>query len=207
MSMTSQGNFRVFLKKYMHRTGVIKVLDSLLEKIFSWRVIHFCVWHGSTESTFFSAECSLGVLGCLAAQSQKSPLSQHPDPAPCRPSSLSVFLQLLMLLCLYLISQLALSAHGILCLMKTSCTQLFLVSTLVSSQTCRHNMVWEEINFFFEVQSYLPDSGLCSGFPGELSSLHTEPFPWPKANERGTSPERAMKTGRRMHSHAGFLCT
>lgn len=70
----------------------------------------------------------------------------------------------------------------------------------------RHvDIIWsEKINFFFEVQSYLPDSGLSCGFPGELSSLHTEPFPWPKANERGTSPDCAMKTGRK-GAHLGGL--
>lgn len=73
----------------------------------------------------------------------------------------------------------------------------------------RHvDIIWsEKINFFFEVQSYLPDSGLCGGFPEEFSSSHTKPFPWPKANERGTSPDCAMKTGRKGAHPVGFSCT
>lgn len=71
----------------------------------------------------------------------------------------------------------------------------------------RHvDIIWsEESYFFFEVQSYLPDSGLCSGFPGELSSLHMEPFPWPKANECGPSPACAMETGRKDAQPGGLL--
>lgn len=70
----------------------------------------------------------------------------------------------------------------------------------------RHvDIIWsEKINFFFEVQSYLPDSGLHSGFPGEFSSSHMEPFPWPKANECGTSPDCTMKTGGK-DAHPGRL--
>lgn len=85
----------------------------------------FCVWHTSTHPTIFSMDSVLsGVIlsGSLEpwTQHQKSP-AQHPALAACLPSSVAALLQLLALLCLYLISQLALSAHGILCLMKTSC--------------------------------------------------------------------------------------
>lgn len=36
--------------------------------------------------------------------------------------------------------------------------------------------------------------------------MHMEPFPWPKANECGTSPDCAMKTGRK-DAHPGRLLT
>lgn len=144
------------------------------------------------------------LLGCLAAQRQKSPLSQHPDAAPCCPSSLTVFLHLLVLLRLYLVSQLALSAHGILCLMKTSCTQLFLVSKLVSSQTCRHNMVWGD-QFLLWGPVLSPRQWFMQWVPWGTFLFAHGAIPLAKANECGTSPDRATKTGRKDAQPGGLL--
>lgn len=133
-------------------------------------------------------------------------------------------------LCLSTLIQLHASHPPLLCFSSSSCSCAFiLLANLLYLPTefsawwkppargfswsrclsaLRHvDIIWsEKINFFFEVQSYLPDSGLRSGFPGEFSSSHMEPFPWPKANECGTSPDWAMKTGRK-DAHPGRLLT
>lgn len=72
----------------------------------------------------------------------------------------------------------------------------------------RHaDIIWsEKFSFFFEVQSYLPDSGLCSGLPKEFSSSHMESFPWPKADECGTSPDCTIETGRK-DAYSGRVLT
>ena len=76
MSTTGWSNFSIFKKKPVHVRVPIKVLISPLESTFFWSIIHFCVWHASTQPTFFSTKWVLSgsiLSGCLAPQSQHVP--------------------------------------------------------------------------------------------------------------------------------------
>lgn len=191
-----------FFPKYVHGRSPTKVLISPSESTFFWSIIHLCVARQYPTHIFFHKvgvvwEYSLRMSGTAEPACTRNPLclitliqlhASHP-PLPCFSSSSCscAFISLANLL--YLPTEFSAwwkpPVHS------------FFWSRHLSG--LRHvDIIWsEKINFFFEVQSYLPDSGLHSGFPGEFFSSHMEPFPCPKANECGTSPDCTMKTGRK----------
>lgn len=107
----------------------------------------FCVWHANTHPTFFSMDSVLsGVFSQEAwshGHSTRNPLPQHPALAACLPSkelrfssSLRSYAFISLANLLYLPTEFS--------VWWKPPAWLFLVSVLVCSQTCRHNMVWED---------------------------------------------------------------